>query len=81
MIELLGLIAGIIAVVSVYLNNLKLRACFYGFLLSNGLSLWIHIHAGLWQNADVKSMILRDVAFIGLAIHGLRKWKRMEATH
>jgi len=70
MIELLGLVATVIAVVGVWLNNHKLRACFWLWLISNGLTAGIHAHAGIW------SLFARDVVFLLLAIQGLRLWRK-----
>jgi nicotinamide riboside transporter PnuC len=69
MIELLGVIAGVIAVGGVVLNNYKLIGCFYLWFISNTISAIIHLHAGIW------SMAARDVVFIMLAIHGIIVWK------
>jgi len=74
--EIIGLIATIAACTGVWLNNRKRRACFYLFLVSNSLSLAIHVHAGLLQGADVKAMILRDAVFVGLAVEGLWLWRK-----
>ncbi len=76
MFEILALLCVVVSVFGLWLRNHKLRTCFYFFLMSNFLSLAIHLHAGLWQGADVKMMILRDVIFLILAIHGLILWSR-----
>ena len=68
MIELIGTIAGIVAVTGVVLNNYRLRACFLLWLASNTLSMGIHIHADLWSLAG------RDMVFLALACHGWWVW-------
>lgn len=70
MIETFGVIATILAVMGVVLNNRKLIACFYLWLISNGITAGIHLHAGIW------SLFIRDIIFFLLAVEGLVKWKR-----
>lgn len=74
MIELLGILATILACTGVWLNNRKLRRCFYLFFASNAMCLIIHVHAGLWQGADVKTMIVRDAIFLFLSVEGWCLW-------
>lgn len=68
MIELLGIVATVVAVIGVWLNNHKMIACFYLWILSNSLSGLIHWHDGRW------SLCGRDAIFILLAIHGIWQW-------
>jgi nicotinamide riboside transporter PnuC len=68
-LEILGTISTVLAITGVVLNNYLDSRCFYVWLVSNTISAWIHIEAGIW------SLAARDVIFIGLAFHGLRKWK------
>ncbi len=70
MIELLGLIAMIFAVVGTVANNRRLRWCFLCYIVSNSLTAFIHWDASIW------SLWLRDMIFIGLAIEGLFLWRR-----
>ncbi|HUV66051.1 MAG TPA: nicotinamide mononucleotide transporter [Sedimentisphaerales bacterium] len=70
MIELIGAIATMLAVCGVVLNNRKLIACFYFWLLSNSLTAGIHFHAGLW------SLLVRDLIFAALAVEGLLRWRK-----
>jgi nicotinamide riboside transporter PnuC len=58
-----------IAVWGVILNNRRNRFCFYLWLVSNTLSLAVHVVAGLW------GLALRDLIFLVLAVEGLRKWR------
>ncbi len=67
-IDIAGWAASVIAVIGVWMNNKRLRACFIVWMLSNALSLVVHVAAGLW------SMAARDGAFFLLAIHGWRLW-------
>lgn len=69
MIETLGVIATVIAIAGVVLNNHRHIGCFYLWLVSNTLSAVVHVQTGVW------SMTLRDVIFLGLALHGWRVWK------
>lgn len=57
-IEIIGTIATMLAVAGVYLNNRRLRACFAVWLVSNALSLLIHLQAGIY------SLCLRDAGFL-----------------
>lgn len=70
MIELAGTIATLIAIAGCYLSNHKDRRCYWLWLFSNSLTLAIHADAGIW------SLAIRDLAFLALAVHGLRKWTR-----
>jgi nicotinamide riboside transporter PnuC len=69
-IELLGIVATVLAVSGVWLNNHKRIGCFYFWITSNFLCALIHWHAGIY------SMWVRDGIFIGLALHGYWKWSR-----
>jgi len=62
----------ILAVLGVLLNNARMRACFYVWLVSNALAGLVHAHADLWILAA------RDLVFWVLAIHGLWAWGRAE---
>lgn len=68
MIELIGTISLIISVSGVILNNYKLRLCFVVWLISNLLSAGLHLYTGLY------SLMVRDLIFFVLAIHGFWKW-------
>lgn len=71
MVELLGTISTIIAITGVVLNNRKMIACFYFWLLSNGITLIIHLHA------EIYSLAVRDFVFFILAIEGISKWRKL----
>ncbi len=70
MTEIIGTISTVIAVVGVILNNHRLIACFWLWLVSNAASAGLHIHAGMY------SLAVRDAVFFALAIHGLVMWKK-----
>ena len=70
LIETIGAAAGVLAVTGCILNNRRMRACFYLWMVSNGLSAGLHVHAGLW------SLVVRDVVFTVLAIEGAWRWRR-----
>lgn len=74
MIELLGIISGVLGVVGVLLNNRKLRVCFLVWLVSNGISCGLHMHAGLW------SLAARDALFFLLSLDGWRRWRGHQHT-
>ena len=69
-VETLSIVAMVIAVAGVVLNNHRVRACFLLFLVSNTLCGIVHLHAGLW------GMLVRDSVFLLLAVHGWWKWGR-----
>lgn len=68
--EIVGTIAALLAITGVVLNNRKLLACFPIWLVSNGLSCGLHIHAGLM------SLAARDLVFMALAVEGWLRWRR-----
>jgi nicotinamide riboside transporter PnuC len=70
MIELLGTIATILAVIGVVLNNRKLIGCFWLWLISNSITLFIHGQSGIW------SLAARDLIFLVLAVEGLIRWRK-----
>ena len=68
--ELFSLVAMVLAVVGVILNNNQLTSCFWVWMASNTMCAVIHLRSKLW------TMAIRDVIFIGLAIHGLIMWSQ-----
>jgi len=70
--EAIGMVSMVLAVAGVWLNNRKLRGCFYLWLVSNSLSAVLHGQAGLW------SLLARDVIFLALAVEGIIKWKTIQ---
>ena len=70
MIEAIGILATIVAVSGVILNNRHRRECFYVWIVSNSLTLGIHVAVGVW------SLAVRDVIFLALAVEGLWLWRR-----
>jgi len=72
MIEIIGTISSILAVVGVIANNRRLRWCFLVWIVSNGLCAAIHIYAGIW------SLFARDVVFFILAIEGWIIWGKVK---
>ena len=65
-----GWVAVVFALVGCWLNNRKVAACFLVWMVSNAISLWIHIDCKVW------SLAVRDAAFLVLAIEGWRKWRK-----
>jgi nicotinamide riboside transporter PnuC len=70
LIETLSGVATAIAIAGVVLNNNKVRWCFALWLVSNGLTMGIHVHSALW------TLAYRDWVFVVLAVHGWWKWGR-----
>lgn len=70
MIEAIGTIATVLAVLGVVLNNRRRRECFIVWIFSNLLTLGVHVAVGVW------SMVTRDVIFLALAVEGMILWKR-----
>jgi nicotinamide riboside transporter PnuC len=73
MVEALGIIGTVLAVAGTVLNNQRRRACFYVWLVSNAITLTVHVSVGVW------SLAARDLIFIVLAIDGLHRWRKPEA--
>jgi nicotinamide riboside transporter PnuC len=70
MIEILGVLATILAVLGVMLNNRQRIECFKLWIVSNSLSLAIHLVTGTW------SLAVRDAIFAVMAVAGKRQWGR-----
>lgn len=68
--EIVGIIATILAVGGVVLNNRKMAACFYLWIISNILSAYIH-----WSS-NTNSLMVRDLIFLVLAIEGISRWSQ-----
>ena len=64
----IGWTATAVALLGVWLNNRRRRACFALWLISNTMTLGIHAAAGMWPLAA------RDGAFFIMAIHGWWLW-------
>ena len=71
-IEIIGLVAGCLAVCGVVLNNRRLRACFLLWMISNALTGGLHLYSDLW------TLAARDVVFFVLAIEGWVRWGKKE---
>lgn len=67
-VDLSAWAATAIALIGVWLNNRRRRACFAMWLISNAITFVIHVVAGMWPLAA------RDSAFFVLAIHGWWLW-------
>lgn len=74
-IETIGLITTVLAVIGVLANNYRLRWCFLVWFVSTSLSLTVHIMI-FRDHADVWPLALRDVVFMVLAVEGYIKWGR-----
>jgi len=68
MIEIMGIVATVIAVLGVLRNNRRRRDCFILWLVSNLLTAGIHMYSGIW------SLFARDLIFMVLAMEGLILW-------
>lgn len=69
-LEIVGGVVAVLATTGVVLNNRRMRACFYLWMVSNALSAGLHAHAGLI------AMVIRDLVFLILAIEGAYKWRK-----
>jgi len=69
-IEIISILATVIAIAGVILNNHRRRECFLLWLGSNSLTLAVHLAVGLY------AMSVRDMIFIALAVHGWIMWGR-----
>jgi len=69
-VECISTLANVLAVWGVLLNNHRRRRCFVVWMFSNSLTAAIHLYAGLW------SLLVRDVLFLALAVHGYIAWRR-----
>ena len=67
--EIVGTIATVLAVTGVLLNNRRMIACFYIWIVSNSIT------AALHYNVELYSLLVRDVVFLALAFEGLYKWR------
>lgn len=70
MVEMFGYISTVLAVAGVVFNNRKMAVCFKIWMVSNSISLVIHLHAGIY------SLAIRDFIFLILAFEGLWKWRK-----
>ena len=70
MIELIGWAAAMLAILGVVANNRKESICFKIFIISNLLSAIVHFHL------HCRSLFLRDIIFVILAVEGFILWKR-----
>ena len=68
MIEIIGAVATVIAIIGVLANNRRLRWCFLFWLISNAMSMAIHMDAG------IRSLAVRDAAFFVMAVEGWFLW-------
>lgn len=72
MLEFIGIVTTVIAVVGVLFNHNYNKCCFSLWLVSNSLSAFIHL-------CDQRySLVLRDLIFFVLAVHGLYKWSKYQ---
>jgi len=72
MLEFLGVIVTIVAVIGVLLNNNHNKLCFKLWIFSNTLSAGLHLATFYY------SLALRDLIFVYLAWQGLRKWSKYQ---
>jgi nicotinamide riboside transporter PnuC len=55
----------------VILNNRRMRACFFVWLVSNAIMFGIHAWVGIW------SLAIRDGIFLVLAVEGWYRWGKI----
>ncbi len=75
MLEIIGVITTVIAVGGVILNNRKVRWCFCLWMVSNFLSMTIHVLAAVRGNNEMWAFAVRDGIFLILAVEGWNKWR------
>ena len=68
--ELLGGLATAIAVAGVLLNNARVIWCFPVWMLSNSMTLYLHLRGSM------SSLALRDAIFLALAVSGWWQWSQ-----
>ena len=76
-LDAIGGAATVLAMWGVLLNNWRVRWCFAVWLVSNGLTLWLHCRAGAgaeWKNG-MMPLAMRDLAFLILAVHDWWAWR------
>jgi nicotinamide riboside transporter PnuC len=71
-VEVIGMAATGLAIAGCLMNNRRLRWCFAVWLISNALSLAVHVDAAIW------SLAVRDAAFCLLALEGWFKWNPLK---
>ena len=76
MTETAGIIATVLAIAGVVLNNRLNRLCFILWIISNLTFLALHADAVLHVNAELWPLCVRDAAFTALAIEGFYRWGR-----
>lgn len=69
-VDALGWVVMVLSVVGVLFNNARLWPCFVFWVLSNGISAWIHYVRG------PRSLMVRDLIFFNLAWVRLWQWTR-----
>lgn len=73
-IEIIGAVAGVLAVVGVLLNNRRRISCFYVWMISNAISCGLHVYAAMAVGADTWTLAARDIVFLVLAFDGVMRW-------
>ena len=68
MIEIIGVVSTVIAIIGVLANNRRLRWCFLLWLISKAMSMAIHVDTGIWYLA------VRDAVFFVMAVEGWFLW-------
>ncbi|MGH2271363.1 hypothetical protein ACQ9LF_06150 [Anaerohalosphaeraceae bacterium U12dextr] len=69
-LETFGIAVTLLAVAGVWYNNHLDRRCFYLWIVSNAISLMLHLAVGMF------ALAIRDAAFLILLADGLRRWAR-----
>lgn len=73
-LEIIAMVATVVAVTGVVLNNHRRRACFLLWMASNLMSATLHLNAGMI------ALTVRDAIFFTLAIHGWKVWSKAKKT-
>jgi len=74
MSEVFGIIATVLAVSGCVMNNRRRRVCFVLWIVSNVICCGLHYQAEMW------SLMARDVIFSALAIEGWILWNKRKGV-
>lgn len=68
--QLLAAVAALASLLGTWLNVKKRRSCFYVWGVTNLAWVGIDAYAGVWPQAALHA------CYAGLAVYGLREWRR-----
>jgi nicotinamide riboside transporter PnuC len=74
--EIIGWLAFVGAVGGAVMNNHKLRACFLVWIIANVITAALHVRGYVLGDGAMLPLVVRDVLFTMLSIHGWYAWGR-----